>query len=290
MPDQRLPADQVLTLLSRVRAHCDYLVLTGGEPTQHEGLARVLRGLPRLRFDAVVLTTNGHDLGPLLPEVGRAVDFLVFSLDTLDPALADRWFGRGPGTLARILSTIDEADRRRPSTQRIVISAVATPDNQQAQYELLAWCKRRDFRFAVCPQLQGVHPHPALRGHAGYRRLFDHVIAAKRAGADVQGSVDYLEHMRDLRAFRCRPSTVLTVTPTGDVLYPCLELGQVAGNLLRQDLQTIRRQAIERYGPEPRCDNRCQSACALGLSLALGRPLGAVQEGALALKAWLNRR
>ncbi|MBI4678202.1 MAG: hypothetical protein HY748_11525 [Elusimicrobia bacterium] len=38
----------------------------------------------------------------------------------------------------------------------------------------------RGFRFALCPQLQGVKAHPGLGGHAGYRRLYDHLIAEKR--------------------------------------------------------------------------------------------------------------
>lgn len=290
LPDQRLPGAQVLELLRRVRQHCDYVVLTGGEPTQHEELGAVLAGLPALGFDGVVLTTNGYALEPLLPLVHQAVPFLVFSLDTLDAQRADRCFGRGPGTLARILKTIDVADQTRPAGHGIIISAVATPDNLGDLPGLFAWCRRRGFRFALCPQLKGVHPHPALRDHPEYRAVFELLIAAKRRGADVQGSVDYLEHMRDLRRFDCRPSTVLTVTPTGDVLYPCLELGQVAGNLLEQDLQGIRRQAIERFGVEPRCDNRCQSACALGLSLALGRPWGGAHEAGLAVRRWILER
>src|SRR5512137_2370483 len=54
-----LPGPRVLELLRIIRRHCDYLVLTGGEPLQHPDLAQVLDGLRPLKFRGVVLTTNG---------------------------------------------------------------------------------------------------------------------------------------------------------------------------------------------------------------------------------------
>lgn len=278
-----LPAEQALELLRRVRRHSDYLVLTGGEPLKHPGLDAVLEGLPAVGFDGVVLTTNGHDLEPHLARVARAIRYLVFSLDTLDHARADACFGRGPGTLARILANIDRADALRPRAGfEIVLSALATPDNLEDLYGVYDYARRRGFRFALCPQLQGVKAHPALHHNPAYRALYDHLIREKRRGGPVNGSVLYLEHMRDLRKFDCKPSTVLALSPTGDVFYPCLERGTVAGNLLEQnDLHAIRAAGRERHGPEPRCDNRCHSACALGFAMILSHPLSLAHEAML---------
>jgi len=276
-----LRAPEVLELLRRLRASCDFLVLTGGEPLKHPDLDQVLQGLPALGFDGVVFTTNGHELEPHLPALVGAVRYLVFSLDTIDHERADRCFGVGPGALARILENIERAAALvgRGALREIIISAVATPDNIEDLHELYAWTCERGFRFALCPQLQGVHPHPALCESDAYRELFDHLLAEKRRGGPVNGSPLYLEHMRDLKKFACRPFTTVAVAPEGGVFYPCLELGQVAGNLLETgDLHELRARGEARFGPQPRCDNRCQSACALGFSLILNQPLSMLPE------------
>lgn len=277
-----LPADDVLRLLAIVRRTSDFLVLTGGEPLLHPQVEGVLAGLPALRFDDVVLTTNGRDLPRLLPVVSRSVGRLVVSLDTLDAEKADRWFGAGEGVLAQVLESLEAARAFPGRRYELIVSAVATPDNLEDLHAVYDFCRERRIRFAVCPQLEGVTPHPALRENAAYRALYERLVRQKRRGHPVYGSVSYLKSMRDLRSFRCRPSTMLTVTPTGDVLYPCLEIGHVAGNLLETpDLQAIGREGRERFGPPPDCRDRCHSACALGFAVAFGRPLSNVYEGLL---------
>lgn len=269
-----LDAPRILELLRRVRAHCDYLVLTGGEPTTHPAFGELLQGLGAVGFDGVVLTTRGPGLEPHLAAVDAAVRYLVFSLDTLDPAKGDRWLGAAPGTHARGLAAIEAAARRPGRRYEILISSVATPDNLADLHDVYRYARDRGYRFAVCPQLVGVKAHAVLAGNPEYRRLFNHLIAEKRAGRAINGSPLYLEYLRDLRKFTCRPSTVLAIAPTGDVFYPCLELGSVAGNLLdTPDLHAIRAAGRRRFGPEPSCDNRCHSACALGFALILNHPL-----------------
>jgi hypothetical protein len=190
----------------------------------------------------------------------------------------DAWLGR-PNTHTAILANLTlAASHRKPAS--IVVSSVTTPDNLPDVAEVHRFAREHGFRHSVSPQLVGVHPHPALRESAAYRALMDGLVQEKRAGGAVEGTVAYLEHLRDLAPFGCRPSTVLALSPAGEVFYPCLELGQVAGNLLDEpDLDAIRAAGRERFGPEPRCDPRCQSPCALGFALALSRPATMLDEG-----------
>jgi MoaA/NifB/PqqE/SkfB family radical SAM enzyme len=285
-----LPKEDLDRLLARIRRSCDHLVVTGGEPTKHPDFADFLRLLPRHRFDGVVLTTIGHDLVPYLDDISRAVQYLVFSLDTMDPAKADAWLGRGPGCFAQILANIETARRYPGRRYQIVISSVATPDNLPDLREVFRFAAERGFRHAVCPVLRGVKPDPALANDPHYRELFDFLIEQKRRGLAVNGSLAYLRGMRDLSKFNCRPSTVLAVAPNGEVFYPCLEIGKIAGNLLEQgDLNALRAEGQRRHGPEPTCGNQCQSACALGFALLLDRPWTVLSEIGLAVKAQLRR-
>jgi len=73
------------------------------------------------------------------------VSHLVFSLDTLDHAKADAWYGVGPGALARILANIDAAAREPGRDYEIVVSAVITPDNLDDLDEVYAFARRAAF-------------------------------------------------------------------------------------------------------------------------------------------------
>jgi MoaA/NifB/PqqE/SkfB family radical SAM enzyme len=277
-------------LLASIRRTCDHLVITGGEPTRHPEFAELLRLLPKHRFDGVVLTTIGDAITPHLDGIADAIHYLVFSLDTMDSAKGDAWLGRGPGRHAEILANIEAAHRRPHRPYEIIISSVATPDNLPDLFDVFRYAAERGFRHAVCPVLRGVTPDPALRDHAGYRALFDFLIAQKRRGFAVNGSLAYLRGMRDLQPFRCRPSTVLAVSPAGDVFYPCLEIGKVAGNLLTTpDLHALRAEGIRLHGPEPTCGNQCHSACALSFALALNQPWSTFSEVTTGARAWLQR-
>ena len=286
-----LRGDDLYRILLRLRRVCDHLVITGGEPSRHPDFGEFLRLLPRHRFDGVVLTTIGHDIAPFLDDIAQSIRYLVFSLDTMDPAKADAWLGRGAGCHAQILATI-EAARRYPRRRfEILISSVATPDNLPDLRDVFRYAAERGFRHAVCPVLRGVAPDPALAGDPRYRALFDFLIEQKRRGFPVNGSLAYLRAMRDLRKFRCRPSTTVAISPVGDVFYPCLEIGRIAGNLLEEgDLHKLRAAGVRRHGAEPVCANQCHSACALSFSLILDKPWTMASEVALMPKTWWRRR
>jgi MoaA/NifB/PqqE/SkfB family radical SAM enzyme len=262
-----------------MRRHCEHLVITGGEPLEHPDFAAVMRGLKTLKFRSVILTTNGNALDKCLPEVARCVTHLVISLQTLDPVRADAWYGAGDGVHGRILKNLQLAAGLPGRGYEIIISSVVTPANIPDLREVYRFADDHRFRLAVCPQLVGVKAHEGLSGNPGYRALYDFLISEKQKGARIQGTVDYLEYMRDLKKFDCRPFTMLVVSPTGDVFYPCLELGRHAGNLFEEpDLHRLRQAGLARFGPQPDCDTRCHSACALGFSRLLANPLSLASE------------
>ncbi len=280
-----LPGPKVADLLSIIRRHTDHLVITGGEPLRHPDFAQVMAAVESLRFRSVVLTTNGYMADSFLPVIAEAIDCLVFSLQTLDHETADAWYGHGQGAHERIMKNIDQAAGYPGRKYQIIISSVVTPENISDLYEVYNFAKERRFRFAACPQLVGVKAHASLAGNSDYRNFYDFLLSEKRGGGCIQGTVDYLEYMRDLRKFSCRPFTMLVVSPAGEVFYPCLELGHFAGNLFDDhNLHQLRQAGCERFGPQPDCDTRCHSACALGFSRALAKPVSVLQEAVLAAR------
>ncbi len=291
LPSTILPGAKVIDLLRIVRRHSDFLVLTGGEPLQHPDFAEVLEKLNELKFRGVILTTNGIALDRFLPEVTNSIWDLVVSLQTMDPARGDAGYGGKAGVHQRVMANIERAAHHPDRKYEIIISSVVTPENIPDLYEVYRFCHHRGFRLAACPQLVGVKAHPALVGSRDYRRFFDFLIEEKRKGGVIQGTVDYLRQMRDLQKFSCRPFTMLVVSPLGEVFYPCLELGQFAGNLLDEpDLHGLRQKGFERFGPQPECDTRCHSACALGFSRILSNPLSLIHEAALIGRHQIKKR
>lgn len=288
MKEPVLDGPRILELLRRIRAHCDWLVITGGEPTLHPEVGWVLERIGDVGFDGVIFTTNGHRLAHVLPLLRNSVHELVFSVDTLDAHKADRWFNVGEGAHERIMENIERAREVRRGSG-IVISTVLTPDNLGDVEGVYRWARSRGFQYAAAPQLMGVKANPALARDGRYAAFFNLLIDEKRRGERIVGSVEYLEGLRDLAWFRCVPSTVLAVGPTGDVYYPCLEMGQVAGNLLDEpDLHAIRAQGRRRFGPEPTCDTQCHSACSLSFSVALTRPASVVGEALMTARGRLR--
>ena len=295
LPKETLPAAEVLEVLKAIRRHCDYLVITGGEPLLHPDFAAVMDGLIPIAFKEVVLTTNGYGLERFLPHIMAAVSTLVFSVDTLDKERADSTLGRGPGKFDQILSNIELAASQKGGKPRIVISAVATTANVHDLFDVYSFARNRGFTFSTSPVLEGVKAPEELTRNPAYRKFYDFLIEEKKKGADIHGSVPYLKYMRDFAPFSCRPFTMLVVDPMGRVFYPCLEIGHLLPPIQElPDLDALKEQGLRQFGPKPTCGNQCHSPCALGFAVMLAHPWSVIHEGYLGaarrLKTFICRK
>lgn len=282
-----LSAARLDALLARIRKACNHLELTGGEPLLHPEIGQILSNLPRHRFGETVLTTNGWHLGSHLEAVERSITTLVVSLDTLDPQRAAQWYGKGEKTLDVLLGRIREASRLKRT--ELVLSMVAIPDNLDEVPALLALSQELGATFACYPQLCGTRVPEGLLRDPRLGQAFAFLLAQKRKGAKVQTTAKALEWLRDGTSFECRPLTIVAVAPDGDVYYPCLEIGKVAGNLFEEEsLDALLAKGKELHGPIPRCAAACPSACSLGFASILSHPATMLEEGLCRLKGALR--
>lgn len=282
-----LPGRTVIKLLKVIRQQSDSLFITGGEPLNHPDFSYVIEHIGALKFKKVILTTNGYRVDSYLDIIAKSVQILSFSLDTLNHDKADTYFGVGKGTLAKILTNIELATHYKG--YRISISSVVTPNNIEDLYDVYHYTQEHGFLFAATPQLVGVKVPKALINCTRYQKFYNFLIRERRKGRKIFGSITYLEYMRDLPKFICHPFTMLVVSPVGDVFYPCLEIGHFAGNLLKNaDLHQIRQTGEQQFGPQPQCDTRCHSACALAFSIALHQPLSIPRDLYLTAKGKIH--
>lgn len=289
LPQQHPSAQTVKHIVQRMRKSLDHLVITGGEPLQHPEFGEVMCSVSQCRFKTVVLTTNGYAVDRHLEVIAKAVDTLVFSIDTLDAEKADRWHGVVKGSHEKTLDNLARSKDYPGHKYKILISSVVTPENISDLYGVYEMAQRNGFAFAAAPQLVGVYPHTSLQDNKEYQNFFDFLKKEKLHGRSVFGTPLYLGYMRDLRSFPCRPFTMLVVGPNGAVHYPCLELGHEVGNLLEEKtLHQFRAEGERRFGPQPKCGNRCQSACALSFGLLFKHILSVLPEIWLTIISQIN--
>jgi MoaA/NifB/PqqE/SkfB family radical SAM enzyme len=278
LPNNTLSGDKVLSIFKNIRKQCNTLVITGGEPLNYPAFAEVISQVKQLKFKQVILTTNGHRLDKFIDAIADNISNLVISLDTLDPEKADSNFGIGPGTFQKIMSNIELASKYPGRKFQIEISSVVTPGNIKDLYRVYEFTQKNKFIFAVAPHLEGVKVNKQLQDNDEYYQFYDFLSKEKKKGKSVFGSPLYHTYMRDLKKFECKPFTMLVVSPEGEVFYPCLEIGNYAGNIIKENnLHALKAEGEKKFGPPPQCDNRCHSACALGYALLLKHPLTVLQ-------------
>lgn len=180
-----LPVDAALRIADElVAAGVDKVLLSGGEPLLYPGAEAVIRRLSG--SDVLVkLLTNGTIDHPAVFDLIRASGSIEVSLSlpTVDPAEADRIFGRRD-TLAKIAATIDALPKARLN----VICAVSEL-NVDAVESVVDWVAAAG---VPCLSLTDIFKDPAsparfrddcrdLRiGDEQRQRLFD-LVAQKRA-------------------------------------------------------------------------------------------------------------
>lgn len=265
-------------LLGILREATDTLDLTGGEPLLRPDLEQIL-ALAKAKFGfRTILNTKGIGLA------GRSgvlehLDTLVLSVDALEAAMLGKITGQasaGPAILDTLAFIIG---RPKAAGPKVVLSAVAMPDNLVEVRRVLELAVQHGLGFHLSPELQGTVVNPELRGSLEYRDLVETVRERKRQGAGVLGVDAYLCGIRDFRRFRCHPRLMAVVRPDGQLLYPCLEKPQARIDLLTAgNWKAAQEQARQTAGPALACGDECQIFCHMALSLAQRHPLAAMHE------------
>ncbi len=267
-----VPAESVLSTVKAIRRNTSVMTLTGGEPLLHPDFGKIITEIEKMQFKNLLLTSNGYYFENYIDEIAKSVDTLIFSLDSLNPQKSDQLYGMPNGTFDIIMENILKADKLTHKKYRILISSVVTPDNISDLYEVYRFAKAHDFGFAASPQLVGVDPQEKLWDNQEYKEFFDFLILEKKSNKNIYGTKKYLSYMGNLTNFDCAPFTMLVVSPEGEVYYPCLEIGNLVGNIKDfNNIHEMKQLGLEKFGAPPICANQCHSACALTFSLLLGK-------------------
>ncbi len=279
--------ERAVQVLKIIRSGVDSLILTGGEPLLRPDVDRLIaRAKSEVRFRHLTLLTNAsllHDHEAILPFLDR----LVISLDSTDPVIWSEIVGTTPGMAHDVLNNIGTyAARQQEFGYHLVVNCVITPQTLPQVRSMLDFCDEHHILISFSPQSVNNWPHYGLLTAQAYRDFIGHLIARKRAGGPIVGSLDYFKMLQDFTPYSCYPLLVPRIMPDGDLVYPCrpIELsGTLRGgrscNLLNvSSWDEALRLALREYDEPPQTCTSCFQQCFAEPSLLQARPLSLLSE------------
>jgi MoaA/NifB/PqqE/SkfB family radical SAM enzyme len=287
--DVPLPLDQAMQVLATIRSGVDSVMLTGGETLTHPEIDRIVVHAKReLKFRELTLITNGLLL-PRHEAALSAVDRLIVSLDSPDPAAWSRTIGVPQASAEAILANIRQyAGEQDKFGYRMIVNAVLTPETLATADELLDFCatagegrRRPPLLVSFSPQSFNNWPRYELIVSPEYRAFIQKLIELKRQGAPILGSRRYLQTLLDFAPYDCYPALAPRILADGDLTYPCrpFEKGDNGQGGRPVNLLNVRnwaeawKAAGQAYGRPPRTCHSCFQQCYTEPSLMQSRPL-----------------
>jgi MoaA/NifB/PqqE/SkfB family radical SAM enzyme len=256
-------------LISIIRKSTTVFDITGGEPMVRQDLEELLRHAKSVGL-RTVLNTKGIGLGQR-PELADHADMLILSLESLEVDKTAAIIRRPREVAQQVHQAVEDGLRlMRDRKKRLTISTVVTAGNVEDVVPLLRFCLENQIVFQISPEMQGVLPPRELLGNEAYREALDQVIEAKRGTDLIIGTLEYLEHIRDLKAAPCLPLLLADIRPDGELYYPCLERKLHRQSVLAHgSIHAAQRAAAAEQGPPPKdCGEQCQLFCHMSLSSA----------------------
>ncbi len=282
-----LSLDVAKRLLAVIRQGTSSLIVTGGEPLLYPDLPALLAYASRdLRFRHITLLTNAALLRERL-DVLPLLDRLMVSVDATSPALWDQTIRAEPGLAQTILDNVATvAQRQKADGFRLTLNCVVTPETLAQVESVLDWCIAHKALFSFSPQLVNNWPRYELLVSEDYRRFVERMIARKRQGAPILGSMAYLQMLWNFDPYACYPMLAPRVMPGGGLAYPCRPIereGDAHGgrdvNLLETgDWNKAVQRAMAVYGAPPSMCGSCYQQCYVEPSLMQARPWALLAE------------
>jgi len=271
-------------ILSEIHRVTPALYVTGGEPLILPDITKRLRTARELGFCPILLNTNATLLH-LHWGVLDLLDTLVVSLHTLDIPTLARTYRVDNSMIETALASIARAaqEHRMHGKARVMANCVLTSENVFSAHRVLEFCVEHGITLAVVPAIIDQNPaidHADADAVDAYERFIDRVVAQKEKDpGSIQGTLTYLEHIRDRRQVKCRPTGIMTVSPDGHVLHPCDKNFNSIGRIsTTSSALSILKRELELDEPFRQCLDNCLKACYTQTALALEYVIPAISE------------
>lgn len=273
-----LPNDDVLTpaqglsLLRTMRTGTPSVYFAGGEPTLRKDLPALTRAARDLDYYPILINSNGSTVDRLLarPEWRSWLadtDIVIISLDSLDLGLLDQmWAYRRPHEVIRNLLLLRELAREMRF--KLMVNTVIQPGRVGHARDVLDLAGDLGIWFCPVPMNVGPAVAPALGDDPEYRALVDTILARKRAGQPISGSLRMNQRLLTGAPLSCRNTLKPHVDFDGRVYWPCKAAVNVEPariNVLDfPDVEALYRHAVTEVDPtrfHGPARNQCGANC-----------------------------
>ncbi|MDD2923236.1 MAG: radical SAM protein [Anaerolineales bacterium] len=302
-------------ILRVIRSGFSRLWITGGEPLMHPQILELLDyAKNELKFREISLITNGTLLSKFIEPrrhgdteenpkkelrdsvppwlahyplpITTYLDRLIISLDSVDLSALN--LVSLPNVYAEnVIDNVRAAAKLQKSHGfQLSLNAVVTPETLPHMDSLIQFCEENKIWLSLSPQAVNNLPRYELVTSQEYRAFIEKVIALKKRGAPILGSMSYLKMLIDQTPYECFPTLAPRITPDGWLAYPCRpmekaggEQGGLAANLLEVNTwDEAWKIAQEKYGEAPTSCVSCFQQCYAEPSLMQARPLEYLRE------------
>lgn len=223
--DGTLDTAQGRRLLRVMRTGTSSVYFAGGEPTLRRDLPELVRQARDLDYHPIFVNTNGSALDRLLgtPRYRTFladVDVIIVSLDALDPkVLTSMWGYRRPTDVVRNLLVLREL--AGPMRLKLMVNAVIQPGRVAHARAVMELADALGVWFCPVPMNVGPRVAGGLADDPEYRALTRELLARKRAGARITGSLRMNERLLTGAPLSCRNTLKPHVDHDGHLYWPC---------------------------------------------------------------------
>lgn len=212
-------------LLRILRTRTPSVYFAGGEPTLRKDLPALTRAARELLYYPIVCNTNGSLFHELLRQPAwrsylADTDILVVSLDALDLArLAALWVTDHPENVVRNLLLLNQL--KGPMRFKLMVNCVIQPGMMDEARAVLDLCDDLGIWFCPVPRNLGPQIDPAVPADPDYPALVAEILARKRAGARITGSLRMNQRLLASAPLNCRNTLKPHVDHDGKLIWPC---------------------------------------------------------------------
>ncbi|MCC6997617.1 MAG: radical SAM protein [Deltaproteobacteria bacterium] len=212
-------------LLEIMRTRAPSVYFAGGEPTLRKDLPALTRAARELDYFPIVTNSNGSlfDRQLARPEWASFLadtDILVISLDGLDLAtLARMWVTDAPEDVVRNLLLLRNLQRTQGF--KLMVNCVIQPGLTDEARAVLDLCDDLGIWFCPVPRNVGPRIDPAVPADPGYPALVAEILARRRAGRRISGSLRMNRRLLGGAPLDCRNTLKPHVDHDGHLIWPC---------------------------------------------------------------------
>ncbi|MCD6241352.1 PTO1314 family radical SAM protein [Candidatus Bathyarchaeota archaeon] len=266
-PELTLKEEKKILVKLRQAGVC-LIAFEGGEPLLREDIAQILAFSRSLGMH-ISLVTNGMLLKARVDEIAEYINGVIYvSIDGLEHT-HDKIRGvRGcfKNAIEGIIACKNKAF--------VTINTTMIQENVHEIEDLVKLAKELDVGISLTLAYEYKDACVSTPPINDLRQTINRLIRMKKEGYPIVNSISYLKVLLGAKSWKCKPWTVINVSPKGDVIMPCYVRQEYESyaSLLHKDVKEI----WKKYNwEEVKNCNACYLHCYVEPSLILSFDLGA---------------